>query len=194
MTAANVIPSKDEQIALVKAIGLRLREARLAAGLNQVAAAKRLGYANSSRLAKIENGLYSAHIPIWMFTKAAGVYGVSVDYLMCTSDRMQGDGVPSTVMEEIVEAMKTEWARMTNRDVIAVQEILGRTALLEGALTNVEMATQEALEALARVETLNPYRWRKLRGGTRLLSAVERAVAAAKQGRRRTKEPRRAFA
>lgn len=194
MTAANVIPSKDEQIALVKAIGLRLREARLAAGLNQLVAAKRLGYVNSSKLAKIENGRHSAQIPIWVFQRSAANYGVSVDYLMCTSDRMQGDGVPSTVMEEMVEAMKTEWARMTNRDVIAVQAILGRTALLEGALADVEMATQEALEALARVETLNPYRWLKLRGGTRLLSAVERAVAAAKQGRRRTKEPRRAFA
>ena len=194
MTAANVVPSKDEQIALVQAIGLRLREARLAAGFNQLNAAKHLGYANSSKLAKIERGLHSSQIPVWMLKRAAGVYGVSVDYLLCTSDRMQGDGMPSIVMEEMVEAMKTEWARMTNRDVIAVQAILGRTALLEGALADVEMATQEALEALARVETLNPYRWLKLRGGTRLLSAVERAVAAAKQGRRRTKEPRRAFA
>lgn len=102
--------------------------------------------------------------------------------------------MPSAVMEEMIEAMKAEWARMTNRDVIAQQALLCRTALLETALTDVEMAAQEALEAIARVETLNPYRWLKLRGGTRLLSAVERAVAAAKHGRRRTKEPRRAFA
>lgn len=193
MIAANVIPSKDEQIALVQAIGLRLREARLAAGLNQLAAAKRLGYANSSKLAKIEYGRHSTLIPIWVFQRAADIYGVSVDYLMCTSDRIQGDGMPSTVMEEMLEAMKAEWGRVTDRDVAAQQTILGRTALLEDALTAVETATVDALEALARVEALNPYGWRKLRGGARLQGALEKAVTAAKHGRRRTKEPRRVF-
>lgn len=74
-------------------IGKRFRQARLLAGMEQTVAARRLGYANSSALCKIETGESTAGRD--MIICAAMLYAVSSDYLLGLSDYPERD--PATV-------------------------------------------------------------------------------------------------
>ena len=75
-----------EQAAIVKTIGTRMRQAREMCNLSQSAAAKRLGYANSSKLSKVENATDTNSVPLWLILRAAKAYEVSVDYLFGATD------------------------------------------------------------------------------------------------------------
>lgn len=76
------MPSKIEQSEIVKVIGTRLREARELCNMSQSVAATRFGYANSSKLAKVENATDTNSAPVWLILRASEVYEVSVDYLL----------------------------------------------------------------------------------------------------------------
>ena len=112
------VPSRQEQAALAKRIGGRLRETRLAAGFSQLNAAKHLGYANSSKLAKIEGGKDSSQIPIWMIKRAALLYNCSADYLVGNTETMEVDDARRATMSEMMTHMREDWERMRERDVI----------------------------------------------------------------------------
>ena len=190
LTAANVIPSKDEQIALVQAIGLRLREARLAAGFSQLNAAKHLGYANSSKLAKIEGGKDSSQIPIWMIKRAALLYNCSADYLVGNTETMEVDDARRATMSEMMTHMREDWERMRERDVITQQGMVERIVTVENTVTLFEIEAAEAEKALARLIEINP-KWSEIKGGSRVEDAVARTAAAARTARHRLNRHRR---
>lgn len=76
------MPTRAEQAELARVVGLRLKEAREAVGMSQLDAAKQLGYANSTKLSKIESGKHSSQILMWVLIRAAELYDVSLDYLV----------------------------------------------------------------------------------------------------------------
>ena len=72
---------KREKAKLVRMIGLRMKHARELVNMTQEYAAEKLGYANSSKLSKIENASDTDNVPNYIIERAATLYDVSVDYL-----------------------------------------------------------------------------------------------------------------
>ncbi len=62
--------SKHDQNKLVRTIGERLRVARELNNLSQSEAARRLGYANPSKLSKIEAAADTNSVPLWLIHAA----------------------------------------------------------------------------------------------------------------------------
>lgn len=138
-----------EQAAVVRAIGHRLREARELCNLSQIDAAKRLGYANSSGLAKLERATDVRSVPLWVIQRAARVYRVSLDYLFGASDDWEGafDGV---------ERLADQLAELRERDLRALalhRREVERTVEAAAPLLEAAEALAEALTAYRR---LNP--------------------------------------
>ncbi len=91
---------------LIGVIGSRMREAREIAGMQQVHAAKLLGYKNSSRLNKIENSTNVSSISLHIILTAAKIYDVSTDFLLGSSEEWERDARvagESNAMSHILE-------------------------------------------------------------------------------------------
>ena len=67
------LTTRQEQAAAVKTIGARMRQARELCNLSQSAAARRLGYANPSKLSKVELATDTNSVPLWLIVRAARV-------------------------------------------------------------------------------------------------------------------------
>jgi transcriptional regulator with XRE-family HTH domain len=175
------IPSRLEQVNLAQAVGKRLREAREIAGYSQQVAAQRLGYQNSSKLARIESGhdagRAAAHIPLWVIYRAAEVYGVSIDYLFGLTETMEIDEDRCQAARDMVVLMREEWERQRWRDVVATRAILDRVKTLESMISVLAGEAADLATAMQRVEELNPESWQEMRGGSKLKIGVERVTA-----------------
>ncbi len=184
------VPSRPDQAALAKRVGERLCEARKMAGFNQLNAAKHLGYANSSKLAKIEGGKDSNQIPIWVLKRAACLYDCSVDYLIGNTETMEVGDARRATMSEMMTHMREDWERMRERDVITQQGMVERIVTVENTVTLFEIEAAEAEKALARLIEINP-KWSEIKGGSRVEDAVARTAAAARTARHRLNRHRR---
>lgn len=173
-------PGRHEQVLLAQAVGKRLREAREIAGYSQLYAAHRLGYCNSSKLARIESGYdmgrAAAHIPLWVLRKAADEYGVSLDYLFGLTETMEPGETRSQAVRDMVAIMREEWEHQRWRDVVATQAALERVRTLEAMVGALATEAADLEAALERVETLNP-EWQEMRGGAKLKRGVERMAS-----------------
>lgn len=174
------VPSRQEQVLLAGQVGERLREARELQGYSQVKAAQMLGYANSTKLAKIEGGRDSSQVPIWVIKRAGTLYDVSVDYLLGNTESMEVDEHRCHAARDTIILMREEWERLRWRDMLATREVQERVEAAESVIGLLCDQVQEAREALARVEELNPRRWDNVKGGARLQSALCRAAASAR--------------
>lgn len=180
--------NKQEQSALVRIIGVRMREARDLSGLSQQEAAKGLGYANSSKLAKIEGATDTNSAPLLTILRAAKLYQVSVDFLFGISDDWERD--PRLAREREIgtwlrdQTQKTITAQMTH--LLRLQQMIeaSETASLE-AMSSME----EVGKAMDRFRDMNPS-FDDLIGGARMQSAITRATELAQRSMAQVKRAR----
>ena len=123
-----------DQAEMVKVFGSRMKAARELCAMTQVEAAKRLGYANSSKLAKIEGASDTSSIPLWIITKAAKLYDVSTDYLFGISDDWERDPVVSQ-QREIGRFLFETAQQSINAQVNAVRVLSNKQTALESVVS-----------------------------------------------------------
>lgn len=178
------IMTRKEQAAVVRTIGERMRYARELCNLSQSAAAKRLGYANPSKLSKVEAATDTNSVPLWLIRKAAEVYEVSVDFLFGFTDDWEV-GARMTQEREVSAWLARAWNDGRERDLLALKQLNDRMCVLREAITVAIAMSREANAALDRFIELNPEFVEDMRGGNRLLNAVKNANAAAEQAKAR---------
>ena len=171
---------------IARTVGERMRLAREAAGMSQVEAARRLGYANSSKLSKIEKGR-SSEVPLWAIKRAGWLYHVPLDYLLGACDNPAGlAGIPAPILDSVCAGLirDTERRRADAEALIAMarcwmatwQEVAGLGATadhLDDAREGVE--SQEA--------------WLDVRGGAKLARHSRRTTELLQQARQLAMAP-----
>lgn len=173
-------PLLHKQVAILRKIGERMREAREMCGMSQTVAAKRLGLSNSSRLAKIENAVDVRTAPEWLLLDAAGLYQVSLDYLYGASDDWE-TSARMTQEREIGGFLFATLEAVRRRDMEA---FAGLHEHIEALRANIDLSFQEAArasEGLRRFVELNPG-FETMRGSAMVAGSIERAAEAATQG------------
>lgn len=172
------LTTRQEQAAAVKTIGARMRAARELCNLSQSAAARRLGYANPSKLSKVELATDTNSVPLWLIVRAARVYEVSVDFLFGATDDWEV-GARMTQEREVSAWMFDTFDKLRQRDMETLKRLHDRVQTLADAVAVMLAASEDASVALARFAELNPA-FEEMRAGSRLVSAVERASDSAK--------------
>lgn len=167
---------------MVRTIGERMRAARELCNLSQSAAAKRLGYANPSKLSKVEAATDTLSVPLWLIRKAAEVYEVSVDYLFGFTDDWEV-GARMTQEREVSAWLAKTWNEARARDIAALRQLNNRMAALSDAIAVSIAMAREADAALERFSALNPEFAEDMRGSNRLVNAVKNVAAAAERSR-----------
>lgn len=170
---------KQEQAVMIRTIGNRLKEARQLCGYSQIKAAKLLGYQNSSKLAKVENATDTNSIPLWLIKRAALLYEVSVDWLYGLSDDWE-------ISQRMLQERNTEhwlfqhWEKQRQEDIQVLR-------YLHEKIDAITQAVRDSLNdiygidyALENVRNINKKFDSDIRGGSKLVSAVEKAKEAAK--------------
>lgn len=156
--------------------GRRFAHARELNGLNQIEAAKKLGYANSAPLCKVESGCSPASR--LMIRRAAQAYGVSADFLLGLSDYPERD--PRTV-EQIAIYRGIKDAIERSARSIAEQSIVNAAETVP-----LKLRLAELIEAVKKVvDTLNEVRNKtdfdeSVAGGARLVRTVSTLASAAR--------------
>lgn len=171
------VPTSDQarrvaDVSLRKIFAQRMLTARVdIAGLSQLEAARRMGFSNSSPLAKIELGAsFSRTMPL----VAARVYRVSTDFLLGVSD----------FQDECSTARGCEWqaaiinanqaffhARMNDHAHVLARIGRSTTVSVHG-LSKIMTASTGVKEAFEHMVRLNPDAWGEARGGSRLESVI----------------------
>jgi len=170
---------RREQAALVKTIGARMRQARELCNLSQNAAAKRLGYSNSSKLSKVEGATDTNSVPLWLIKRAACAYEVSIDFLFGETDDWE-TGARMTQEREISAWLQNAFNNVRQRDIETLRLLHNKVELMRDSVTTMHGCTEDVATALARFVELNPEFEESMRGSARLLATVERANTAAK--------------
>lgn len=163
---------------MVRTIGERMRKARELCNLSQSAAAKRLGYANPSKLSKVESATDTISVPLWLIRRAAEVYEVSTDFLFGFTDDWE-TGARMTQEREVSAWLAKAWNDGRERDLIVLRQMNDRMAALRECINTGIAMTREAKAALDRFAELNPEFAEDMRGSNRLQNAVVNALIAA---------------
>ena len=166
---------KEEQAALVKTIGARLREARELCTMSQQRAAEALGYLNSSKLAKIEGASDTNSIPLPLITRAARLYDVSVDFLFGAAD----DWEP-LIERDVTQWLLRAWESARRRDLEHLERLHRRVRAVGQAVLEMVDSAGAVHGALQSVREKNEV-FDDLLAGNRLLVAVERQTEAARK-------------
>lgn len=170
--------TRMEQAAAVRTIGARMRQARELCNLSQSAAAKRLGYSNSSKLSKVEGATDTNSVPLWLILRAAKVYDVSVDFLFGVNDDWE-TGARMTQEREVSSWLWEAMEKARLRDVATLRKLHDKLEVVGESTVTMLDATGDAAAALTRFIELNPG-FEDMPGGARLMSSVGRANGAAK--------------
>lgn len=142
---------KRDQAELVRVIGDRMREARELCNLSQSEAARRIGYANPSKLSKVELATDTNSVPLWLIVRAARVYEVSVDFLFGLS----GDweiGVQRGVSGWLFDA----WQKARERDLASLGHLHAEIRAVSVHITAMAADVREVAQALDLLRTRNP--------------------------------------
>jgi len=170
--------TRMEQAAAVKTIGARMRQARELCNLSQSAAAKRLGYSNSSKLSKVEGATDTNSVPLWLILRAAKVYEVSVDFLFGVTDDWEV-GARMTQEREISSWLWEAMEKARLRDMATLKKLHDRLEAMGDSVGAMLTAGEDVGAAMTRFMELNPI-FEEMPGGARLLGAIERSSASAK--------------
>lgn len=138
---------KRINLQLISVIGSRMREAREIAGMQQIHAAKLLGYKNSSRLNKIENSQNVASISLHIILTAAKIYDVSTDFLLGSSDEWERDARvagESNAMSHILEL----WNEQHLKDLNAIRRNENRVNTLCSAVSTYSNSVMHCRKSL----------------------------------------------
>jgi transcriptional regulator with XRE-family HTH domain len=142
---------KREQTELVRVIGARMQEARDLCNLSQSEAARRIGYANSSKLSKVEGATDTNSVPLWLIVRVAKVYEVSVDFLFGLTDDWEV-GVPRGVQPWLFDA----WEKARQRDLAALERLHREIAAVSQHTSELVAGIAGATDALAILRTRAP--------------------------------------
>jgi transcriptional regulator with XRE-family HTH domain len=165
------IPSREEQMGIASAVGRRMIRAREVAGYSQARAAEALGYSNGSKLAKVESGVDSTSVPLWLLRRAAQLYGVSIDYLLGVSECMDSDEPREQAARDLMSLVREQYERQRHVDVMVTVAMLERVAEIERAVVALTRHAGDVQAAVATVAERNPG-WPDLVGGARLQHAA----------------------
>lgn len=167
------VPKANSRAALAKNMGLRLRASRESIGMAQGEAARRLGYANQTKLAKIEGGTDTNSVPHWVVLRAARLYDVSIDYIYGESDDWE---LSARALQErdMAKWMMEAWEAGRQRDLEVLRKLKLRMDAISETVTGLFSASQDVQDALRRFVELNSETFDEMRGGNRLLVAVDK--------------------
>lgn len=146
-----VLAGRHEQTALVRAIGERMRQARELCNLSQSEAARRMGYANPSKLSKVEAATDTNSVPLWLIAKAAEVYSVSSDYLLNLSEDWEC-GVPRGTQAFLLDA----WQKMRLRDIGLLDRVHHEVVIVSNTTSDLVAAVREVGDSLTAYRDRNP--------------------------------------
>lgn len=138
---------KRIDLQLIGVIGSRMREAREIAGMQQIHAAKLLGYKNSSRLNKIENSQNVSSISLHIILTAAKIYDVSTDFLLGSSEEWERDARvagDSSAMSHILEL----WNDQHLNDLNAIRKNENKVKALCGAVESYSNSVTKCRQSL----------------------------------------------
>lgn len=167
------VPKANSRAALAKSMGIRMRAARESIGMQQGAAAKRLGYANQTKLAKIEGGTDTNSVPHWMILRAARLYDVSIDYIYGESDDWE---LSARALQErdMAKWMMEAWEAGRQKDLEVLRKLKVRMNAISETVTGLFSASQDVQDAFRKFIELNSETFDDMRGGSRLLASVDR--------------------
>jgi transcriptional regulator with XRE-family HTH domain len=158
---------RDDQAQIVKTFGDRMIQARELCGISQQRAAELLGYANSSKLAKIEAASDTNSVPLWLIPKAAEIFGVSVDFLFGVSDDWERDPIKSQE-RQVGKWLEEHWQQVRGTQDQAIRALHDKQAELSATIERTLWRSKENLECAERVRQ-NNRAFDDLRGGAKLL-------------------------
>jgi transcriptional regulator with XRE-family HTH domain len=158
---------RDVQAQLVKTFGERMIKARELCGYSQQRAAELLGYANSSKLAKIEGATDTNSVPLWLIPKAAEVYQVSVDFLFGVSECWQRDPIAAQE-QQVGQWLEARWQQVQETQDGAFKALHAKQSELSESIDRTQRRSKENLECLDHVRKHNKA-FDDLRGGAKLL-------------------------
>ena len=167
------LDAKKEQAALIREMGGRMKEARELNNLTQQSAALKLGYRNSSKLAKVENATDTNSIPLWLIHRASKLYAVSTDFLFGLNDDWE-QSARLTIERQSGIWLNAQWERLRRRDMEVLQKFSARLEALDTTISNQFRLVKDLKEALMSFNSLNPEFENDMRGSARLTSVVER--------------------
>ena len=157
----------------LKLIGTRMLEARGIAGFSQIAAAKKLGYANSSRLNKIERAIDVKSVSISLIKKAAKVYSVSADFILGLSNDWERNA-KANQERDISNYLMETWAKSHIHDANAILYLQNKIDSICRVTALYEDSVADCRRALVRFMQLNPG-FDDMRGGASVVGSVERS-------------------
>lgn len=175
--------TRKEQATAVKTIGARMRQARELCNLSQGAAARRLGYSNSSKLSKVENATDTNSVPLWLIVRAAKAYEVSVDFLFGLTDDWE-TGIRMTQEREVSAWLFDAMEKMRLRDMETLKKLHDRLQTMSESTIQMLQAGEDAAAALERFIELNPG-FEDYPGGARLVRAVRMTEVTSKGAKAR---------
>lgn len=159
---------KVEQQKVVKTFGERMKYAREdLCGFSQKKAAALLGYANSSKLAKIESASDTNSVPLWLIPKASEVYMVSVDFLFGFSEDWERDPVVCQ-QREIAIGLMDHWEKARAAELNAFRVLNNRLFTVAKAVSHGLTRSFEFEKLISRFRELNP-EFDDMRLGAKLL-------------------------
>ena len=167
------IPKSTERSALAKSIGKRLKEAREVAGMSQNFAAHKFGYANSSKLAKIEGGTDTNSVPLWLIARASRLYEVSIDFIFGESDDWELSA-QACIERDVSKWVYDYWEQARKRDMEIIWRLQNRIKVFRDSVADMLGSSEELRAAVQRFIELNPDFENEMRGGSRVISAVQR--------------------
>lgn len=180
-TGSSSLPvGKEGQAALVRIIGARMKQARELCNLSQSEAARQLGYANPSKLSKIESATDTNSVPLWLIARAAEIYEVSTDFLFGRIDDWE-TGPRMTQERELSAWLKAKADEFRQRDLDALRALNDHLFELGTSVAATYSSIREMDEALKSYMKTNPV-FEDMRGSNRLLVSVQRALAMAERG------------
>ena len=178
-----------KQAKAVKATGSRFKEARELCNMSLNEGARLLGYSNASKLSKVENATDTNSVPLWLIIEASKLYEVSTDFLLGTSDDWEYSA-RKTQEREISRFMAEQIERNIRNTVNMSRLFNDEMEWATGSIISMAFSPDEIEAAMKEVVSLNPEGWQDMRGGNKLVNAIEKAkqlAAHVQSGMRRFK-------
>lgn len=161
-------PLRRKNAELFKVVGARLMQAREMCGMTLSEAARQLGYANPSKLSKVEHASTDASVPFWLIPEAAQLYDVSTEFLFGLSDDFE-----TGCWRGITPFLQQQWDTQRKRDLKALAVLNKRVMTAVDVLPALAAASDYMLGAVEVLKEKNRD-FDDMPGGARLQAAARR--------------------
>jgi len=175
LTRQTATRPKHQQAELIRTIGGQMRAARNLCNLSLTQAAKRLGYANPSKLSKVERASDTNSVPLLLILKASKCYEVSIDFLFGITDDWE-TGARMTQEREVSPWLLDAFEQSRRKDIEALRHINDRIEVMRIATCTMSTAADDVYAAMHRFSELNP-QFEDMPGSNRMYTACVRMQA-----------------